>query len=237
LFTIGGWQQTNMVAGEIRDPARNLPRALVIGVAIVIAVYLGANLAYLQVLGRDGLAASPTVAAEAMDRLLGPAAARAITVGVMLSILGFVNVALLANARVLYALGRDGVLFPVAAAVHPRFGSPHMALVLLGAWSLALLFGTRGSLGDLLSGVVFADWVFFGLGAAAVLRLRATRPALERPYRVAAYPWLPLAFVLCAVVGIASAWISAPRMSLAGTGLLGLGVALFRWRSPRHGEP
>jgi APA family basic amino acid/polyamine antiporter len=234
LFTIGGWQQTNMVAGEIRDPARNLPRALVIGVAVVIVVYLGANLAYLNALGRDGLAASSTVAADAMERLLGPGAARAVTAGVMLSIFGFVNVALLANARVLFALGRDGTLFAFAGRVHPRFGSPHVALVLLGGWSLALLLGTGGSLGALLSGVVFADWVFFGLAAAAVLKLRATRPGQERPYRVAAYPWLPLGFVLCAAAGVLSAWVSAPRMSLAGTAMLAAGAVLYgvgRWRS------
>jgi APA family basic amino acid/polyamine antiporter len=231
LFAIGGWQQTNMVAGEIRDPAKNLPRALVIGVAIVITVYLGANVAYLNVLGRDGLAASRAVAADTMERLLGPAAARAITVGVMLSVLGFVNVALLTNARVIYALGRDGKLFASAGRVHPTYGSPHVALILLGAWSLALLLGTRGDLGALLSGVVFADWVFFGLSAAAVIRLRRTRPDLARPYRVAGYPWLPAAFVACAVVGVLSAWVSAPKMSLAGTAMLAAGVLLYKWRS------
>jgi APA family basic amino acid/polyamine antiporter len=230
LFAIGGWQQTNMVAGEIRDPAKNLPRALVIGVAIVITVYLGANIAYLKVLGRDGLAASTTVASDTMQHLFGDGAARAITVGVMLSIFGFVNVALLTNARVLFALGRDGMLFPAAGAVHPRFGSPHVALWMLGAWSLALLYGTRGSLGDLLSGVVFADWVFFGMSAAAVIRLRQVKPDLPRPYRVAAYPWLPGAFVLCALIGIAAALISAPKMSLVGTAMLIAGVAVYFMR-------
>lgn len=227
LFAIGGWQQTNMVAEEIRDPARNLPRALVIGVLIVIVVYVGANFAYLHVLGRDGLASSTTVASDTMDRLLGPTAARAITVGVMLSIFGFVNVALLTNARVLFALGRDGVLFKAAGAVHPKFGSPHVALWMLGAWSLALLFGTGGSLGALLSGVVFADWVFFGMSAAAMIRLRQTRPDIPRPYRMGGYPWLAAAFVLCAAVGIASAWISAPKMSLVGTAMLVIGAAIY----------
>jgi APA family basic amino acid/polyamine antiporter len=237
LFTIGGWQQTNMIAGEIRDPSRNLPRALIIGVAIVIVVYLGANAAYLRVLGRDGLAASTTVAADVMHAMLGEGAARAITVGVMLSIFGFVNVALLTNARVLFALGRDGVLFPAAGAVHPKYASPHVALLMLAAWSIVLLVATRGgdSLGKLLSGVVFADWVFFGMSAAAVIRLRTLRPDLARPYKVAAYPWLPAAFVLCAAVGIASAWISAPSMSLVGTAMLVAGAAVYfiRVRSAR----
>ena len=231
LFTIGGWQQTNMVAGEIRDPERNLPRALIIGVAIVIAIYVGANVAYLNALGRDGLATSTAVAAETALRLVGEAGARAITIGAMLSIFGFVNVALLTNARVLFALGRDGALLQSAGRVHPRYGSPYVALLMLGGWSLVLLFATRGSLGALLSGVVFADWVFFGLAAAAVFRLRRTRPDALRPYRVAGYPWLPAAFVLCAVVGVLSAWVSAPLMSLAGTAMLAVGALLYRWRS------
>ncbi|HVZ47625.1 MAG TPA: amino acid permease [Gemmatimonadaceae bacterium] len=230
LFTIGGWQQTNMVAGEIRDPGRTLPRALVLGVAIVIVVYLGANVAYLNALGRDGLAASTAAAADTALRLMGEGGARAITAGAMISIFGFVNVALLTNARVLYALGRDGTMLRVAGRVHPRFGSPHIALLMLGGWSLVLLLATRGSLGALLSGVVFADWVFFGLSAAAVFRLRRTRPDLERPYRVAGYPWLPAAFVACAVIGVASAWVSAPLMSLAGTAMLAVGAMFYRLR-------
>lgn len=231
LFTIGGWQQTNMVAGEIRDPARTLPKALVIGVAIVIVIYIGANLAYLGALGRDGLAASDAVAADTADRLVGAAGATAITIGAMVSIFGFVNVALLTNARVLFALGRDGVLLDSAGRVHPTYGSPHVALLMLGGWSLVLLVATKGSLGALLSGVVFADWVFFGLAAAAVFRLRKLRPDLPRPYRVAGYPWLPAAFVACAVVGVFSAWVSAPVMSLAGTAMLAVGVLLYKWRS------
>jgi APA family basic amino acid/polyamine antiporter len=230
LFTIGGWQQTNMVAGEIRDPGRTLPKALGLGIGIVIAIYLGANVVYLKTLGRDGLAASTAVAADTAGRLIGPAGATAITVAAMLSIFGFVNVALLTNARVLYALGQDGAFLPGAAKVHPRFGSPHIALMMLGGWSLVLLVATRGKIGTLLSGVVFADWIFFGLGAASVFVLRRTRPELHRPYRVLGYPWLPAFFVLSAAVGIVSAYVSALKMSLVGTGMLVAGMLLYRWR-------
>jgi APA family basic amino acid/polyamine antiporter len=202
-----------------------------VGVGIVIAVYLGANIVYLKSLGRDGLAVSTAVAADTAGRLIGPAGATAITVAAMLSIFGFVNVALLTNARVLYALGQDGAFLPSAGRVHPRFGSPHIALVMLGGWSLVLLLATRGTIGTLLSGVVFADWIFFGLGAASVFVLRRTRPDLHRPYRVLGYPWLPAFFVLSAAVGIVSAFVSALRMSLIGTGMLCAGVLLYRWRS------
>jgi basic amino acid/polyamine antiporter, APA family len=234
LFTIGGWQQTNMVAGEIRDPERTLPKALAVGIGIVIAVYLGANVVYLKTLGRDGLALSTAVAADTAQRLIGPAGARAITVAAMLSIFGFVNVALLTNARVLYALGQDGAFLPSAGKVHPRFGSPHIALVMLGGWSLVLLFATRGTIGTLLSGVVFADWIFFGMGAASVFVLRRTRRELPRPYRVLGYPWLPAFFVLSAIVGIVSAYVSALRMSLVGTGILLAGVVMYKLKVQRQ---
>ncbi|MFI5231506.1 MAG: APC family permease [Gemmatimonadales bacterium] len=231
LFTIGGWQQTNMVAGEIRDPGRALPKALAVGIGIVIAVYLGANVVYLKTLGRDGLAASTAVAADTAGRLVGPAGATAITVAAMLSIFGFVNVALLTNARVLYALGQDGAFLPSAGKVHPRYGSPHIALMMLGGWSLVLLFATRGRIGTLLGGVVFADWIFFGLGAASVFVLRRTRAEMHRPYRVPGYPWVPAFFVVCALVGIVSAYVSALRMSLVGTAMVAAGALLYKWRS------
>ena len=230
LFTIGGWQQTNMVAGEIKDPARTLPKALAIGIAIVIAIYLGANIVYLKALGRDGLAASTAVAADTAQHYVGAWGARAITIAAMLSIFGFVNVALLTNARVLFALGADGAFLPAAGRVHPRFGSPHIALVMIGVWSLVLLFGTGGKIGTLLDGVVFADWIFFGLGAASVFALRKSRPELPRPYRVLGYPLLPGFFVLCAAAGVVSAFVAHVSMSLIGTGMLVAGALVYRWR-------
>jgi APA family basic amino acid/polyamine antiporter len=231
LFTIGGWQQTNMVAGEIKDPARTLPKALAVGIGIVIAIYLGANLVYLKALGRDGLAASTAVAADTAQHYVGAWGARAITIAAMLSICGFVNVALLTNARVLFALGADGAFLPAAGTVHPRFGSPHIALLMIGAWSLVLLFGTGGTIGTLLDGVVFADWIFFGLGAASVFALRTRRPDLPRPYRVLGYPMLPAFFVLCAAAGVVSAFVAHAWMSLLGTGMLALGAVVYRLRT------
>jgi APA family basic amino acid/polyamine antiporter len=227
LFTIGGWQQMNAVAGEIRDPERTIPRALTIGIGIVIACYLGANAVYLRALGRDGLAASAAVAADTASRIVGPSGGTMISIAAMLSILGFVNVVILATSRVPYAMARDGVFFAAAARVHPRFGSPHVAIIIIGIWAIFLLLVTRGAIGDLLAGVVFADWIFFGLGAASVFALRRSRPDAVRPYRAWGYPVVPMLFVAAAVVGIASAYISALRISLMGTGLLAVGVVVY----------
>lgn len=229
LFTVGGWQQMNMVAGEIRDPDRTIPRALLIGILIVVAIYLGANAVYLRSLGRDGLAASPAVAAAAASRMVGPMGATFITVAAMISILGFVNVAILANSRLPYALARDGVFFPAVGRIHPRLGTPHIAILLCGGWSLVLLLASRGEIGALLSGVVFADWIFFGMGAASVFALRRSMPDAPRPYRAWGYPLVPAFFVGAAAFGVLSAYIAAPMTSLLGTAILLLGVVAYRW--------
>jgi APA family basic amino acid/polyamine antiporter len=226
LFTIGGWQQLNMVAGEIRRPEWTIPRALTLGIVLVIAIYLGANAVYVHVLGRDGLAASAAVAAETAVRLVGPIGGTLITVGAMLSILGFVNVVLLGNSRIPFAMARDGAFLAAAGRIHPRFGTPHVAIGIMVVWSLVLLFGTRGGIGSLLSGVVFADWIFFGLGGASVFVLRKRRPDVARPYRALGYPVLPALFVVAAAVGIVSAYVAAPRTSLFGTGLLAAGAGV-----------
>jgi basic amino acid/polyamine antiporter, APA family len=233
LFTIGGWQQMNMVAGEIKRPDRTIPRALMIGIGIVIVCYLGANAAYLIALGRDGLAASSAVAADSAFRLAGDAGATVITIAAMLSILGFVNVVILAHPRIFFAMARDGVFFEGVAKVHPRFGSPHVAVLLMGGWSIALLLIARGEIGALLSGVVFADWIFFGLGGASVFVLRKSRPDLERPYQALGYPVVPALFVVAAIVGIVSSFVSAPRTSILGTVLLAAGIAAH-WRFERR---
>jgi APA family basic amino acid/polyamine antiporter len=226
LFTIGGWQQLNMVAGEIRRPEWTIPRALTSGIAIVIAIYLGANAVYVHVLGRDGLAASGAVAADTAVALVGSMGGTLITLGAMLSILGFVNVVLLGNSRIPFAMARDGLFLAAAGRIHPRFGTPHVAIGIMVVWSLVLLLGTRGDLGALLSGVVFADWIFFGLGGASVFVLRRKRPHAERPYRTLGYPLLPALFVLAALAGVISAYVAAPRTSLFGTGLLLAGAVV-----------
>ena len=233
LFTIGGWQQMNMVAGEIKDPARTIPRALALGIGIVIACYLGANAVYLHALGRDGLAASSAVAADTATRLVGPTGATFITVAAMLSILGFVNVVILATPRIFFAMARDGVFLQAAARVHPRFGSPHISVIIMGVWAIALLLITGGEIGPLLSGVVFADWIFFGLGAASVFALRRSRPDAPRPYRAWGYPIVPGFFVVAAIIGIVSAYVSSLRTSLLGTAILVVGVVVYYWTKRR----
>lgn len=227
LFSIGGWQNLNMVAGEIQNPARLLPRALALGVMLVIVCYLGANAVYLRALGRDGLALSGAVAADTARVIAGEAGAKWITIAVMVSILGIVNVILLATPRVFYAMSRDGLFFRFAGTVHPRFGTPHHSIMLMAFWSLALLFLSNGDMDELLSGVVFADWIFFALGGATIFVYRVREPNAERPYRALGYPVVPALFVLAALLAVASAVIGAPGASLRGALLLAGGVPAY----------
>jgi APA family basic amino acid/polyamine antiporter len=145
----------------------------------------------------------------------------------MLSILGFVNVVILATPRIFFAMARDGVFLQAAARVHPRYGSPYISVIIMGVWAIALVLITKGTIGALLSGVVFADWIFFGLGAASVFALRRSRPDAARPYRAWGYPIVPGFFVVAAMFGIVSAYVADLRTSMLGTAILLVGVVVY----------
>jgi APA family basic amino acid/polyamine antiporter len=171
LFTYGGWQQTNFIAEEIIEPERNLPRALVLGVCGVVAVYLLANFAYLRVLGTAGLAASTAPAADVMRGLLGPVGGTVIAAGIAASTFGFLNLVILVTPRVFQAMAADGVFFPRLAQLHPVYRTPTAAILLLAGWSIVLTL--KQSFTALVDYVAFGDWIFFGLAAGAVRVPRA----------------------------------------------------------------
>src|SRR5256714_959555 len=213
LFTYGGWQQTNFIAEEIIEPERNLPRALVLGVTIVVAVYLLTNLAYLRVLGHAGLAASTAPAADTMRAVLGPVGGKIIAAGIALSTFGFLNLVILVTPRVLQAMAADGVFFRRFAVLHPAYQTPTAAIVALA--TLAVLLTLTGTFGQLVDYVTFGDWIFFGLTAASLFLYRAREPSSSAPapgsplpatvFRVPGYPITPALFVLAAAFVVYSA--------------------------------
>jgi APA family basic amino acid/polyamine antiporter len=233
LFTVGGWQQMTMVAGEVRDPARRIPLALGLAAAIIGVVYVLVNAVYLGVLGRDGMAASTAVAAETARRI-APLGGEAVTIAAGVSILGIANVILLATPRVLFAMGEDGLFPRAVSGLHRRFAAPSTAVLVIGAWAIVLLVFAGGEVGRLLGAVVFADWIFFGLGAASVFVLRRRYGDEHRPYRVWGYPAVPAFFVVAAIGAVGSAVIASPLMSLMGAALLGAGAVAYaaRWMIP-----
>ncbi len=237
LFTYGGWQQTNFIAEEIVEPEKNLPRALVLGVAIVVVVYLLANVAYLSVLGPAGLAASTAPAADVMRALLGPAAGTVIAAGIAVSTFGFLNLVILVTPRVLQAMAADGVFFPRLAVLHREYRTPTAAILVMATWSIVLTLS--GSFSQLVDYVAFGDWIFFGLTVAGlfVYRARDRRAGVTPPsgaFRVPGYPYTPALFVLAAALVVASSIGANPKNAAIGTGLLALGIPVFAyWRSRR----
>jgi APA family basic amino acid/polyamine antiporter len=224
LFAYGGWQNANYVAEEMRDPRRDLPKSLMIGTLVVVAVYLLANISYVRTLGLDGLAATETPAAEAAGRWFGPLGERLIAGAIAISTFGFLNLAILAPTRVYFAMARDGAFVPALARLHPRFQTPSSAIVLQSTWAIALTL--TGTYGDLLNTVVFADWIFFGLTVAGLIILRQRTPDTDG-FRTPGYPLLPAAFVFVALVVVYSVISTDPRRSAAGAALLLLGVPVY----------
>lgn len=232
LFTYGGWQQTNFIAEEMVEPERNLPRALPLGVGIVVLVYLLANLAYLRVLGPAGLAASTAPAADTMRVVMGPVGGKLIAAGIAVSTFGFLNLVVLVTPRVFQAMAADGVFFPRLARLHPVHRTPTAAIVLQAVWATALALS--GSFSQLVDYVAFADWVFFGLTVAALFVYRARdreTPGSATGFRTPGYPWTPAVFVAASIFVVASSVAANPRNALVGTGLLLLGVpGYLYWR-------
>ncbi|HEU5039368.1 MAG TPA: amino acid permease [Gemmatimonadales bacterium] len=238
LFTYGGWQQTNFIAGEMRDPERELPRALLLGVGIVVLAYLGANLAYLTTLGPGGLAASTAPAAETLRAVLGPAGGRLIAAGIAASTFGFLNLVVLVTPRVLQAMAADGLFFDRLAELHRIHRTPTAAIAVQGTW--AILLTLTGSFNQLVDYVSFADWIFFGLTVAGLFvfrgRERAAGGAVPEGFRVPGYPWTPAIFVAAAGCVVVSSVAANPRNALAGAGLLALGVPVYLWRRRSSGR-
>lgn len=230
LFAYGGWQQTNFVAEEMVNPRRDLPRALVVGVVIVAAVYLAANYTYLRALGPAGLAASRAPAADVMTAFAGETGRRLIAAGIAVSTFGFLNLVILVTPRVYQAMARDGLFFARFAALHPRSRAPVTAIAAQGAWAIVLLLS--GSYGQLLDWVTFADWIFFGATAATlfVYRRRSASPGFAVP----AFPWTPLLFIAASLYVVTGAVISNPSNAMRGALLLLAGVPVFLFWSRRR---
>lgn len=234
LFSFGGWQQTNFVAGEIRDPARTLPRALVLGVLIVVVVYLGANLAYLRALGIGGLARSTAPAADTMAVLAGGTGRTLIAAGIAASTFGFLNLVILVSPRVYQAMARDGLFFAGFARLHPRYRTPVNAITLQGMVAVALIL--MGTYGQLLDWVVFADWIFFTCTALTLVVFRRRDAKSGEPdsgYRAPFYPLSVALFVLAGAYVVFGSIASNPGNAMNGALLLLAGVPVFLFWSRR----
>ena len=228
MFSYGGWAYINNIAGEIRAPQRNLPRALILGMALVAACYLIANLAYLHVLGHDGLAVNAAPAATVIESVFGDTGKRAISLGIAISSFGFCNISIIGAARVFQVMAADGLFFRSVAHMHPRYHSPDIAIIALSGWAVALslmttfdhMLGLRlsSAFEQLLNYSTLGDWIGYA-GAVATLFYYRRKCANEPvTFRTPGYPLLPIVFIVAILVVVASNVVATPFD--AGIGLL-----------------
>ena len=225
LWAVEGYYFVTYAAGEVRDPTRNLPRALGFGMIAVMAVYVIVNLAYLYALPMEALRDTTRVAEAAATAMVGPAGATFIALTVLLSTLGSDTAVILFSSRLCYAMAKDGVLFPAAAAVHPKYRTPHIAIIGLTVWSS--LLALTGTYQDLFTYVVFVSVLFSLLGGLAFFQLRRTRPNADRPYRAWGYPVVPIVFILGTLFMVINTLVARPVQSVAGLILLVLGLPAY----------
>ncbi|HET9708405.1 MAG TPA: amino acid permease [Gemmatimonadales bacterium] len=225
LWAYEGWINVTNSAGEALDPQRTFARGIILGTAALVALYLLANLGYLATLGPEGVAGSQRVAADAVRVLFGPIAAKFVSAAVLVSVFSAANGLALTGPRMYYAMGRDGVFFRSLGAVHPRFGTPAMAIAAGGAW--AILLTLWGSFEQLLTYVVFASWLFAALAAASVFVLRRRHPEAARPFRVPGYPVTPALFILAALAIVANTVLARPQQALAGLAIVLIGTPAY----------
>jgi basic amino acid/polyamine antiporter, APA family len=225
LWAFEGWQYVTFVSAEAKDPQRSLPRAIFLGTASLIAIYVLANFAYLAALGPAGVAASERVAGEAVARVMGPTAGSLFALVIIISMYSAAHATVITVPRVYFAMAQDGLFFQKLAEVHPKYGTPAIAILTSCAWAIVLTF--TGTFEQLLTYVVFIGWMFYALGAAAVIALRIKRPDAMRPFKVPGYPITPLLFVLAAIAIVGNTMYSQPRQAAIGVGVVLAGAPAY----------
>ncbi|HEU4410164.1 MAG TPA: amino acid permease [Polyangiaceae bacterium] len=228
LWGYDGWNNLTLVAGEIKDPERNVPRALVGGTLAVVGLYVFVNVAYFYVLSPLAIAsvpASSSVAREVTLRFLGPAAAGLSAAGLVASSIGTLHTSVLTGARIPYAMARDGLLFRGLARLDPRTRVPVRALALQGVW--ASLLALSGSFDALTDYVLFGSWIFYALVTGSVFLFRRRLPHAQRPYRAWGYPVVPALFLVASTLLLVNTLFTAPRQALVGLLLIGAGLPVY----------
>ena len=225
FWAFEGWNACTFAAGEVKRPERNVPLALIAGTGAVIVIYMALNLVYFHVLPLDQLARSSHVGADAAARIFGHNGAYLVSLLIIISTLGSLNGSILAAPRVYYAMARDGLFFRWCGRVHPRFHTPHVALLVHGGWAIVLV--AAGTYEQLFTYAIFAAFVFYALTALAVVVLRHTRPDVPRPYRAFGYPYVPIIFVLGSTWFLVNTLMEEPMEAGFGAVMLGVGVLVY----------
>ncbi|MEC7731505.1 MAG: amino acid permease [Candidatus Neomarinimicrobiota bacterium] len=228
-WTVGGWEYITFAAGEIKNPKNNLPLALIIGTIVILVLYFLINVAYLKVLPMGSLMGEIKVGETAARAIYGPGIAGAFSMVVIISMFGSLNGNILVGPRVSYAMAKDHLFFSRAADVHPKFHTPGNAIMIQGFWAAILTLS--GTFEELITLVVFVNFMMWIAASSTVFVLRKKQPDLERPYKVWGYPYVPAFFIIFSMAIMVNTFFSAPGQSLLGLALTLLGVPVyFYWR-------
>ena len=225
MWTYEGWYYVAFAAGEIKDAARNVPRALILGTVILATIYVAVNLAYVQSLTVAEMSGVVRIAEKAVTALVGPAGAALVAGSVVISTFGCNVAGIIASSRTCFAMAADRRFFPQAARVHPEYHTPHVALLITSGWSAFLTL--TGGYEALFTYVTFASVLFGTLGGVAIFILRFRRPDVPRPYRALGYPVVPALYVLGSFALVWNTLVERPTESIAGLGLVALGLPFY----------
>ena len=225
LWTFDGWIFITYVAGEVKNPGRNIPLSLIFCMLIVVSIYLLLNYVLIYTLGFTGMNGSDLVVSDAASVFLGNKGAAIVTLIILISLIGANNGFVLTSARINYAMAKDKLFFYQASQIHPRFKSPSNALIIQCVWASLLTF--TGTFNQLITYIIFASWIFYGMSAGAVIILRNKKPDMERPYKTPVYPWIPIIFILFAIFLTINTIIEAPRDAAIGAGIILAGLPMY----------
>ncbi len=225
LWAYDGFGDLSFAAGEVKQPQKNLPTAIILGTIALIAIYVSTNIAYLYVSPIEVVARSPLVAADTMLALFGHIGVVLVSVFVMISSFSSLNGSMLASPRIFFAMADDGLFFEAIARIHPRFKTPYVAILLAGLLGMALVLSR--SFESLTNTFVLAIWPFYALSVAGVYRLRRLRPQMPRPYRVIGYPIVPALFVAAVVLFVANSLVHDTMNSIVTFALILSGIPIY----------
>jgi APA family basic amino acid/polyamine antiporter len=230
VLTYDGWMAVSLIAGEVKDPKRNLPRAIALGLGAAIVIYVLAILAYTHVLSVSEIAGADRVGALVAERTLGGMGGKFVAFSILMSIVGGINGWSMTAPRIYFAQARDGLFFKQFGRVHPRFETPYFSILMFGAWSA--LLALTGTYKTLASYAMFAAWVFYALTTLGLIVLRRTQPDRPRPYRMTGYPVTLAVFALVAIGFVINTFIATPGPAIIGSLFIASGIpAYFLWKT------
>ena len=226
LWSYGGWQHATFTAGEAINPKKDLPRAMITAAVAVTLIYILTNIAYMFLMTPGEIGSTPTLAADAVQKVLGAIGGGLIAIAIFISTFGTTGIYTLTAPRIYYAMATDKIFFPKIAELHPKYRTPVYAIVVQSIWAITLIM-FWGTFENLIAYVVFTDWIFFGMTAASIFIFRKKLPQIERPYSTFGYPVTPLFFTAMAVWFVVNTLIEKPQQAWAGLLFLGIGIPVY----------